>query len=199
MAPDERRAAIVDATLPLVFEHGSRVTVRLIAEAAGVAEGTIFTVFPDKDALMRAVAQKGLDPGPALRELGAIDRELPLRERLVALVAILEVRLRRAFILVAALGGIWPQPTEGEQQSYGRRVTESFLQAITDVIAPDADALRLPPSELAHLLWLITSAAHHPLRHDGRPLLPADQIVAVLLDGTRAPATTTTHSMSGGD
>ncbi|MCU1430433.1 MAG: DNA-binding transcriptional regulator, AcrR family, partial [Actinomycetia bacterium] len=36
---------IVAATLPLLLEHGDRVTSRQIAEAAGIAEGTIFRAF----------------------------------------------------------------------------------------------------------------------------------------------------------
>ena len=44
---------IVAATLPLLLEHGELVTTRQIAEAAGIAEGTIFRVFADKDELHR--------------------------------------------------------------------------------------------------------------------------------------------------
>ena len=56
MAPDDRRRAIVDAVVPLLLEHGGDVTTRQIAEAAGIAEGTIFRVFPDKPALLMAAA-----------------------------------------------------------------------------------------------------------------------------------------------
>ena len=45
LSPDERRRAIVDAVLPLLIEHGRAVTTRQMAEAAGIAEGTIFRVF----------------------------------------------------------------------------------------------------------------------------------------------------------
>ena len=41
---------IVDAALPLLLEHGEMVTTRQIADAAGIAEGTIFRAFADKDA-----------------------------------------------------------------------------------------------------------------------------------------------------
>src|SRR3954469_4423303 len=69
MAPDERRRAIVDVVVPLLLEHGGDVTTRQIAEAAGIAEGTIFRVFPDKDALWTAVVEQTLDPVVELREL----------------------------------------------------------------------------------------------------------------------------------
>ena len=37
LAPEDRRRALVDATLPLVREHGLAVSTRQIAEAAGGA------------------------------------------------------------------------------------------------------------------------------------------------------------------
>ena len=49
LPPEERRSMIVAATLPLLLEHGDRVTSRQIAEACGIAEGTIFRAFTDKD------------------------------------------------------------------------------------------------------------------------------------------------------
>ena len=65
MAPDERRRAIVDAVVPLLLQHGDDVTTKQIAEAAGIAEGTIFRVFPDKAALLMAVAEETIEPVPA--------------------------------------------------------------------------------------------------------------------------------------
>ena len=46
---------------PLVLAHGSAVTTRQIAEAAEVAEGTIFRVFPDKVSLVEAVVGEAHD------------------------------------------------------------------------------------------------------------------------------------------
>ena len=44
LAPEERRAALIAATIPLLHEHGLEVSTKQIAHAAGVAEGTIFGV-----------------------------------------------------------------------------------------------------------------------------------------------------------
>ncbi len=65
LPPDERRSMIVAATLPLLLEHGDRVTSRQIAEAAGIAEGTIFRAFADKDEIIAAVVEAALDPAAA--------------------------------------------------------------------------------------------------------------------------------------
>ena len=71
MAPDERRKAIVEATLPLLAQYGAGVTTRQIAEAAGIAEGTIFRVFPDKPALLMAAAEETMNPSDGGAELEA--------------------------------------------------------------------------------------------------------------------------------
>src|SRR6266540_3926294 len=61
LPPDERRSMIVAATLPLLLEHGEMVTTRQIADAAGIAEGTIFRVFSDKDAVISAVLEAAVE------------------------------------------------------------------------------------------------------------------------------------------
>ena len=72
---------IVAATLPLLLEHGDRVTSRQIAEAAGIAEGTIFRVFADKDEIIAAVIEAALDPAPLEAALAGIPPDLAVRGR----------------------------------------------------------------------------------------------------------------------
>ena len=71
MTPDDRREALVDATIPLLHEHGRTVTTKQIADAAGVAEGTIFRVFDSKDDLVTAAVEKALDMEPFFADLAA--------------------------------------------------------------------------------------------------------------------------------
>ncbi len=183
MPPDERRAAIVEATLPLVYEHGNGVTVRMIAEAAGVAEGTIFTVFRDKDALMTAVRERAFDGQTALRALAAVDPELPLRERLVAVVDILSSNLQRAFLLITALGLTSP-PKDSESDARRRQINDTFTATVVGLIEPDEPHLAVPASHVAHVLRLLVFSASHPAINDGHPLSAA-QIVDSVLDGAR--------------
>src|SRR5438132_11517256 len=84
MPPDERRAMIVNATLPLLLQNGEMVTTRQMADAAGIAEGTIFRVFADKDAVIAAVLDAALDIEPLERAIEAVAPTLPLGDALDA-------------------------------------------------------------------------------------------------------------------
>jgi AcrR family transcriptional regulator len=178
MPPAERREALITATLPLVLRDGPGVTTRQIAEAADVAEGTIFRVFAGKEALIRAVTERAFDPAPALAEIAAVDRALPLRERLVRLVEILQIRLDTVFTLINALGMKGPPP--GGQRP--RLVNDQFREAIVELVGDDRTHLRVPPMELADALRMLVFASTHPMINDGNPLT-AEQIVGILLDG----------------
>ena len=62
LSVEERQASIIDAVIPLLAVHGRDLTSRQIAEAAGIAEGTIFRAFGHKDSLITAAVAKFLDP-----------------------------------------------------------------------------------------------------------------------------------------
>src|ERR1700712_744927 len=82
MAPDERRHALVQCVIPLLKEHGRDVSTRQIAEACGVAEGTVFRAFGDKESLIAAAVEAYFDPQPFRDALGGIDATLPPEQKI---------------------------------------------------------------------------------------------------------------------
>jgi AcrR family transcriptional regulator len=175
---DDRRQTLVDATLPLLREYGRTVTTRQIAEAAGVAEGTIFRAFESKDDLILAAVEAGTSMEPFLEDLAGIDAGLAFRERLIEVVARLQARFTGIFALMTALGISGP-PQARKHTEAGRRRAEEIMVALVE---PDADLITCTPAELVHMVRLFTFAGTHPHLSDGRRLTPR-QIVDTLLDG----------------
>jgi AcrR family transcriptional regulator len=146
---DERRSAIVDAVIPLLLEHGRDVTTKQIAESAGVAEGTIFRAFGDKDSIIDAAVARFLDPEPLRAMVRAIDPELPLRDRVHDLLFHLQARTKGIVTLMGAVGpGRLPT----------RRPADEFVDLVAGVLEGDTDSLRLAPEEIAYFLRLIAFA-----------------------------------------
>lgn len=114
MTPDERRAAIAAAVMPLVAERGVDVTSRELAEAAGVAEGTLFRAFGDKAALVGAAAVEGLSragrPEETLAELTGIDPTLPLERRLELVIEMGRQRTAEVMRWISVLRRMAPPP-----------------------------------------------------------------------------------------
>ncbi len=173
LPPDERRAAIVAATLPLLLERGASVSTRQIAEAAGIAEGTIFGVFRDKDAVVDAVLAAALDPEPTERELAAIDRSLPFESQLIDAVRIIQRRMHNIWRLLSSIG-----------ETSAPRTPPADLVGLADIFTAGCEQLRTDPLTSARLLRALTVAVTSPMIFAGNPLTP-DEIVTLLLDGIR--------------
>jgi AcrR family transcriptional regulator len=182
LPPAERRAALIAATLPLIRENGADVSTRQIAEAADVAEGTIFRVFPDKAALIDAVVEAAFDPVSVVAQLDEIDLSLPLRERLTLAVRLLQARVADLVALLTALRG--RHHPGGESHSRPRRPNDPVDRAVLKLIEPARAELRVPPAEVVRLLRLLVLASAMPWLNEGRPLT-AQQAVDVVLDGVR--------------
>jgi AcrR family transcriptional regulator len=178
LAPGDRREAIIAATRPLLHEHGIGTTTKLIAEAAGIAEGTIFRSFSTKDELFDAVLEREFDPEPFLAQVAEIDPTLPLEDRLVAYTTLLQRRFLGIFRLMAAMGMPKP-PAKFRDERARRRLHDSGLATL---ISADADHFTLPVDRVAELLRGLTFAASHPHITELKPLTP-EEIVAVILHG----------------
>jgi AcrR family transcriptional regulator len=181
LSPEARRDELVDATLNLLREHGRAVTTRQIAEAAGVAEGTIFRVVESKDELVEAAIARAFEPGALVERILEIDPALPLRERLITLLSIIQQRMRATFALMTKVGLVRPPDAihdSPEAVAIRARLTELLLGVIGD----DADRFTVPPETFLHIMRLLAFAGSHPHISDGVLLTP-EQVVDTVLYG----------------
>jgi len=181
MAADERKRAIVEATLPLLRRYGRDATTKQIAEAAGIAQGTIFRVFASKDEIIEAAIDAAFDPHEFLAEIDAIDGDQPLRERLVVLTELMQRRFVGIFELITALGLPKPPPPHrGKDAQDWRELARTHVLRLFE---PDAHRFRLPVDEVVRVLRLLTFSGSHPHITDQNLMTP-DEIVDVVLHGT---------------
>jgi AcrR family transcriptional regulator len=183
MAPEDRRAALIDATVPLLYEHGLAISTRQIAAAAGVAEGTIFGVFKDKDSLIVAALARALDPQPTLDALAAIDSGLSLRERLIAAADLIQKRFVENSRLMSAARTLALSSDNKHEATVRMGQSRERLQAaLTEVIEPDSAVLRRSAGATARLLLLFAGANTYGPFADRENFNGAD-LVSLLLDG----------------
>lgn len=177
MTPEDRRAALITATIPLLRSRGWSVTVKEISAAAHVAEGTIFSVFQDKEELILAALRTALDPAPAEEQLGRIELSLPLEERLIQAVEILQALAARTGELLSAVHlddvrGRLPQHFTGDH--FARKVLPRLLE-------PSREELRVDPVAASQALVAIALGGQSTAIFR-RPMLPSE-IVDILLGG----------------
>ncbi len=181
LTPELRREALIKATIPLLLEHGRAVTTRQIAEAAGVAEGTIFGVFDSKEDLVEQALAAAFDLEPFEAALEALPTGLDLHGRLVAYVELLQGRLISIFGLMRSMGMVAPPESSHHHSPARQRI---FAKAAA--YAAPGDEVRVSVDELMHLIRLLTfSGSHYEIAH-GRLLSP-EQIASIVLDGVRNP------------
>ncbi len=177
LPPDERRAAIIDAVLPLLVEHGRATTSRQLAAAAGVSEGTIFKVFADKDELFAAALEQALDTAPMSAAIRAVDRDQSFEAQLVEVTGLIQRRIVDVWQLVTKLRSPHQAPT--------RPTPLSDSPALTDLMTAASEHLRAEPGRAATLLRALTLSLTHPMLV-AEPL-PPEQIVDLFLHGAGRP------------
>ncbi len=178
MSVEDRRSAIVAAAVPLFLDGGLAVTTREVAQAAGIAEGTVFRAFADKEDLVEAVITAALDPAPLEDALAAIDIAMALEDRLAAAVDVLRDRVTTYHRVVALVGAV----PAGRLKPGGAPDRLPRLEALLE---PAADLLRVTPVEAAHLLRGMVVANVPPSFHPGPPRSSAE-IVDLFLHGVHA-------------
>jgi len=170
LPPDERRAMIIEAMLPLLLEHGEMVTTRQIAEAAGIAEGTIFRVFADKDELIAAVVARAADPAQLEHSLAAIDPDLPLEQAVTAAVRILQ---RRTLDMARLMASVGPR--------HHKRGPIPDRQGLVALFTAHRHEITAEPAAAGRWLAAITMSTSHPML--ASELLPPERIAELFLRG----------------
>lgn len=184
MSAEDRRRAIVTATLPLLRDQGVSVSTAAIARAAGVAEGTLFRVFATKDDIIDAVIAHLMDPAESIEALDRIPADLPLAERLTTVVRLWHERVAEISVLMTALHAGGRSSPRHPSRSHEQHLDQmrQLNDAVARVLAPDADRLRLPVDETASLLRTMAFATAHPFFSDRSMTEPAT-LVDVFLNG----------------
>jgi AcrR family transcriptional regulator len=181
LGPDDRRATILAATESLIVAQGGSVSTRAIAKAAGIAEGTIFRVFPTKEAIVDAIFADAFDRTAFLEELAGLSTADPLETRMERVVAILQRRSRRIMALFGALGFRRP-PGMDDHKPKAKPHSDPALAGIAALLEPDRDRLRVAPLEAARLMQSLGIALSMPMLSNHPDYAP-ETIVDLILNG----------------
>ena len=188
MSVEERRAMIIQTTLPLLAEVGPSVTTLQIARAAGISEPTIFRAFADKSALLAACLEEVTNPENIAVELNAIDTESSLEDRLAELVDAIQAQGKRTGAVLNAIrlaSPPNPDSMKDRQAAFQRKWVARYNivhAAVCGVLEPDEQRLRISVSDMATLvLSIVFSLARTAGAEQER--ITTKQLADLLLNG----------------
>lgn len=170
---EERRAAIAAATVPLLIAHGQNVTTKQIAEASGVAEGTLFRCFADKAELIDAAIAAYLDPESFCESLRTIDPRLSFELKLTVVLDRMNERFAGMFGIFASMG-VQPKPQAPPNVDVINAIFAHLFER-------DEHLMRITVPQLAAYLGGISMASAIP--HLGGPTLSAPELATMVARG----------------
>jgi AcrR family transcriptional regulator len=193
-SPDDRRKAIAQAILPVLAVRGRESSPRERAGAAGIAEGTIFRVFPDKRSLMLAAAQEAINPADGAAEWQEAMQSLgSLREKVVVAAQRVLDRMRMTMSVMFAVRrhlGSHEELHKHDKKHFGPPQFVLDAQAelhrrLTGIFEAHRDELAVDPEVAAVALRSLIFGASRP-ELGMAPALSAEQIADLLLSGVTA-------------
>jgi AcrR family transcriptional regulator len=203
MSQEARREAIVRATVPLLYEHGANVTTSQIAKAAGIAEGTVFRAFKDKQELLATCVRTALASRPEVEVVEAIDLDAPLPERLLAAITAVSGYLDRMWGLMSTLRDSGYDPRDGHDHQHDgdhegpQQEMQRVLVRIAALFQPEADRLAVEPVLAARLLMGIVFTNRMRGRGMGDEVAEPSQLVDLFLHGVLSAGRTASHTPEG--
>src|SRR6185369_973872 len=144
----DRRRAILDVAVPLLIEKGSSLTTAQVAQAADIAEGTIFRVFPDKSALIFEAVKATMDPAEVASAIRAISPSASMQARLGEAARLLRDHFNRMMALGESLRSA-SMLQGARHREVHRLIKESsavISAALEDLFERHRAALRVPPA-----------------------------------------------------
>ncbi|KAA9151765.1 TetR/AcrR family transcriptional regulator [Amycolatopsis acidicola] len=175
------RDQILAAAKQMFFDDGPDVPMEEIARAAGVGVGTLYRRFPDREALIRAVAQDNF--ARVLTEARAAAEEPTGWQALVRLLG-----QSRELQLSVRLALVSPQASVIIREDRG---TQEFRNAILDVLddivhrAQDEGSLRADVSTGDVAIVVSLLLRRFPAKGETAELM-IERVLALLLEGLRA-------------
>lgn len=148
MSLEQRQDQIIAVTTQLLLEHGREVTSREIAEAAGIAEGTVFRAFGDKETLIDAAVERYLDPLTLRTALRGIPQDLSLEDKLERIIELMLERFKNVIRMLVAVGRQGPPPKNDQMR-------QEFAHIIGELLADHWRELTIAPERVAHYVRLV--------------------------------------------
>lgn len=182
------RLAVIDAAEELIAKHGLHATsLAQIARRAGVAVGTLYNYFTDRDALFRALFDaRRATFRPRLTEAIHAGSELAFEPRLTSFVNSLLAAFEshRNFLKIAIENEHLKPP--------GSTAPQDLLAGVRDIIAVGVREGVIAAHKVELLPFVITGSIKaitiHRLQSGASLVDGADAISAILLDAVRSSA-----------
>lgn len=191
MAVQERREWIAVEAIPLFVEYGASVTSKQLAEYLGIAEGTIFRAFADKEALVKAVVEAFFVQTHETVTADLLVNQAGLRDTLLTIIRTTREFSRGVFRMLSLLDHDEVHDVIKHQDN------RCFEDTVKQALSPYAEQLNLPADRLGALIKLVVVAASAPRLSASVPL-DDEEILNFILYGIIGQAPDeSTHDSNG--